>query len=169
MALAQKAEPSSLNNDRLKTILGRFPESDMNHDGILSLKEAKSYRDANLDKIKNRRSAESNQEADIAPTFEDVRYGEHPRNLLDFFQAKSDVPTPVLIYFHGGGFVAGDKDKIRGKELLLQCLDNGISVITANYRFVRGENSEPFPGPMKDGTRGHSICTLQSRRMASKP
>ncbi|MBL8830205.1 MAG: hypothetical protein JNM18_24725, partial [Planctomycetaceae bacterium] len=31
----------------------------------------------------------------VAPTAADVRYGEHERQMLDFYQAKSDQPTPV--------------------------------------------------------------------------
>jgi len=32
-----------------------------------------------------------------------VAYGSHPRQVLDFYQAKSDKPTPVVFHIHGGG------------------------------------------------------------------
>ena len=32
----------------------------------------------------------------MKPTAADVRYGPHERNVLDFYQAKSDKPTPLL-------------------------------------------------------------------------
>jgi len=83
-------------------------------------------------------------------TYEDVRYGQHERNVLDFWRAKSNKPTPVLIYFHGGGFVAGDKDKFRDNKMLEYCLQNGISVVSANYRYV---TQLPFPAPFEDGAR----------------
>ena len=38
-----------------------------------------------------------------------VAYGTHPRQVLDFYQAKSDKPTPVVFYIHGGGWQGGDK------------------------------------------------------------
>jgi len=87
----------------------------------------------------------------------DVVYGEHPRHKLDFYRAKSPNTTPVLIFFHGGGFVSGDKSKYdASQKLVAQCLENGISVVSANYRFVRdrdGESGHPFPAPMLDGAR----------------
>jgi len=82
-----------------------------------------------------------------------VRYGDHPRNVLDFYRANSNEPTPVVIYFHGGGFSQGDKSDVNNSTLCRRCLDMGISVVSANYRFVIGENAEPFPGPMHDGAR----------------
>ena len=36
-------------------------------------------------------------------------YGEHERQVLDFYKAESDKPTPLLFFIHGGGWVAGDK------------------------------------------------------------
>ena len=84
------------------------------------------------------------------PTYEDVRYGQYGRNVLDFWRAKSSKPTPVLIYFHGGGFVAGDKDKFRDNKMLEYCLHNSISVVSANYRYVK---QSPFPAPFEDGAR----------------
>jgi triacylglycerol lipase len=42
----------------------------------------------------------------------DIRYGSHPRHRLDLFvpaAAKASEPLPVMVFVHGGGFVAGDK------------------------------------------------------------
>src|SRR3954468_9075039 len=38
-----------------------------------------------------------------------VPYGKHERQVLDFYQAKSDTPTPVVFHIHGGGWQGGDK------------------------------------------------------------
>src|SRR5262245_27995386 len=43
------------------------------------------------------------------PTAADVPYGPHARQRLDFWQAKSDRPTPLVVFIHGGGWVNGDK------------------------------------------------------------
>src|SRR6185369_14162734 len=51
------------------------------------------------------------------PTFENIKYGLYDADVLDFWQAKSDQPTPVVVFIHGGGFVAGDKSKGRGTPL----------------------------------------------------
>ena len=70
----------------------------------------------------------------LARTAGDVPYGAHPRQVLDFWQAKSATPTPVVILIHGGGWVNGDKNGYRrGVEPFLNA---GISVVAINYRMV---------------------------------
>ncbi len=136
---------SSENTTKLAAFLKKFPAADADKDGILKWDEAVAFR-----KSQRQRKAKANQ---LQPDKADVRYGKHPRNVLDFFRSKSATPTPVLIYFHGGGFVAGDKARARSLPVARDCLANGISVVSANYRFVRGKNSEPFPGSLMDGVR----------------
>jgi len=72
----------------------------------------------------------------IMPSFENISYGPHERNVLDFWQAKSKNPTPVVVYIHGGGFINGSKDDIRRKEgvNVEKCLANGVSVASISYR-----------------------------------
>ncbi|MCB9927376.1 MAG: alpha/beta hydrolase [Planctomycetaceae bacterium] len=82
----------------------------------------------------------------------DVAYGSHPRQVLDFYQAKSDTPTPVVLYIHGGGWQGGDK-KTNPKAFL----DKGISVVAINYRYVRNGVEEkikpPVKAPLEDAAR----------------
>jgi len=66
------------------------------------------------------------------PTFGGVAYGAHERQVLDFYKAKSDKPTPLLFYIHGGGWVAGDKNGVGG---MIKLLDAGISIVSINYRY----------------------------------
>ncbi len=82
------------------------------------------------------------------PTFADVRYGPHERNVLDFWQAKSDRPTPVVVSIHGGGFRRLDKS-VRG-EILEACLANGISVAAISYRY---STQAIAPAPFLDSAR----------------
>jgi acetyl esterase/lipase len=70
--------------------------------------------------------------AALQPTHSDVEYGPHRRNVLDFWQAESDQPAPLLVSIHGGGFRGGNKS-VSG-ELLRQCLDAQISVAAITYR-----------------------------------
>jgi acetyl esterase/lipase len=44
-----------------------------------------------------------------APTLANVAYGAHERQVLDFYRAASDKPTPLVFHIHGGGWVWGDK------------------------------------------------------------
>jgi acetyl esterase len=83
-----------------------------------------------------------------APTFANVAYGPHERNVLDFWQAKSEQPTPVLVSIHGGGFVAGNKSI--QPQLLNACLNSGISVAAINYRYSAQAIA---PAPFQDGAR----------------
>jgi acetyl esterase/lipase len=83
-----------------------------------------------------------------APTHRDVHYGSHERNVLDFWPAKSERPTPVLVSIHGGGFVAGNKSV--QPQLLKDCLDAGISVAAINYRY---STQAIAPAPFQDGAR----------------
>ncbi len=70
-----------------------------------------------------------------APTWADVTYGPHPRNVLDFWRVPSDQPRPVVVFIHGGGFTAGDKSKVRGDKIIGQCLGAGVSFAAINYRY----------------------------------
>jgi acetyl esterase/lipase len=90
------------------------------------------------------------------PTFENVKYGPHERNVLDFWQAKSEQPTPALVSIHGGGFVQGNKSV--GPFILKDCLDNGISVAAINYRY---STQAIAPAPFQDGAR--AIQFLRSK------
>lgn len=84
----------------------------------------------------------------IPPTYADVAYGPHARNVVDFWKAEGDGPRPLLVYIHGGGWVGGDKkqDTARIKPFL----DKGISCAAINYRLT-GE--APLPAPVHDAAR----------------
>jgi acetyl esterase len=83
------------------------------------------------------------------PDHKNVAYGPHPRHVLDLWKAKADVPTPLVIFIHGGGFRAGSKEQVSA-GLIRGCLAEGISVASINYRLT---NVAPFPAPMHDGAR----------------
>jgi acetyl esterase len=96
-------------------------------------------------------SAGENSQPKIAPTQANVKYGPHTRNVLDFYQAKSDQPAPLVIYIHGGGFVAGDKGGIN-QNMLKAGLESGFNFAALNYRFVDGKDTI-FPVPQLDSAR----------------
>jgi acetyl esterase/lipase len=85
------------------------------------------------------------------PTAANVRYGEHERNVFDFWQAKSDSPTPLLFYIHGGGWMGGDKAGIAVEPFLKE----GISVVSINYRYISQaqEVVPPVKAPLHDAAR----------------
>jgi len=85
-------------------------------------------------------------------TFANEKYGPHERNTFDIWLAKSEKPTPLVIYIHGGGFTAGDKSKYYAANDMVRFLENGVSVAVINYRFL---NSPPYGilGCMHDSKR----------------
>ncbi len=93
------------------------------------------------------------------PDVKDFSYGPHERNRFDLWQASSDVPTPLLIYVHGGGFTGGDRDmfKERAPYLFAGCLQSGISFAAINYRLSQ---MALYPASMHDAAR--AVQTLRA-------
>jgi acetyl esterase/lipase len=92
----------------------------------------------------------------VPPTHADVAYGDHPRQVLDFYQAESATPTPLVVYIHGGGWVNGDKWGL-GAGSINRLRDAGISVAAINYRFVTQTQAAgvkpPVKWPLEDAAR----------------
>lgn len=97
------------------------------------------------------------------PTHENIRYGNHKRNVLDFWQAATDKPTPIVISIHGGGWNGGDKSQLHSFVDTAQLLQAGISVAAINYRFIKHcEGLEPpVQGPLLDAAR--AVQFIRSR------
>src|SRR5262249_37262976 len=93
--------------------------------------------------------------AGIPPTMENVAYGSHPRQVVDFYQANSDAPTPLVLAIHGGGGSNGDKSGYRASAK--RYLDAGLSVVAINYRFVTQATENgidpPVKWPLEDAAR----------------
>ncbi len=67
------------------------------------------------------------------PTLENVAYGKHKSQVLDFWRADTPQPAPLFFFIHGGGWMNGDKKNPDGLKL---CLENGVSVVSINYRLI---------------------------------
>jgi acetyl esterase/lipase len=92
-----------------------------------------------------------------APTHADVSYGPHARNVFDIWITPSEELTPLVIYIHGGGFRAGNKNTIK-EESLKKFLDAGLSVAAIHYRL---SGTGPYPIMMEDAAR--ALQTIRSR------
>jgi acetyl esterase/lipase len=103
------------------------------------------------------------------PDLVNLRYGPHDRNVLDVWKAKpksgKTAPAPLVVFFHGGGFRSGDKSNVP-VWLLSSCLDQGISVASANYRLSQ---TDPFPAPMLDGARAIQFVRLNAQELGIDP
>ncbi len=84
-------------------------------------------------------------------TEREVKYGPADRHLLDVFTPEaSSSPRPVLIYIHGGGFVAGNK-RAPGSpfydNIMLWAVKSGFVGVNATYRLAP---QSPYPAGAED-------------------
>lgn len=151
---------------RLEQLRKQYPQADANGDGVLTEQEARSYADRQRSAKKSRpRNATDYDDAGEprpnsrrpAPTHAEVSYGPHERNKLDLWIAKSDTPTPLVVFIHGGGFVNGSKAGAN-VEMINGCLASGVSFMAINYRF---RDSAPIQDILRDCAR--SIQFVRSR------
>jgi acetyl esterase/lipase len=89
-------------------------------------------------------------------TLTDVAYGPHPKQVLNFWKAESDKPTPLLFFIHGGGWMGGNRTSgLAG--LIQEMLKSGISVVSIEYRFIPEATADkevpPVKGPLSDAAR----------------
>lgn len=99
------------------------------------------------------------------PTATDYVYGQDSeRQKFDFWQAKSDKPTALVLLIHGGGWMGGDKTGY-GTNAIQPFLDAGISVAALNYRFIPQAMEQKVEPPVKaclhDAAR--ALQTLRSK------
>ena len=83
------------------------------------------------------------------PTQANVRYGEHERNVLDFWRAPTQAPAPLLFFIHGGGWMGGDKERVARSYDVGQLLAAGVSVVSINYRYVSQAHAEGIQPPVR--------------------
>lgn len=142
-------------DERLAAILKRFPQSDLNKDGILSREEAADF-------FRQRREGNKPQgklrSARVEPDYKDVAYGEHPKQAFDLWLVPgASEPTPLVIFIHGGGFRSGDKSRVSA-SILNKCLESGVAFAAMNYRL---SDEGPYPIMMEDCARG--LQTIRHR------
>jgi acetyl esterase len=129
-----------------------FDRIDADKDGFVTLEEARAF-------AQQRRPPGRPPGPPLpTPDHENVPYGPHERNVLDIWLAKSDQPTPLVIYYHGGGFRGGDKRTIQ-PQLLEGLLKAGVSVAAANYRLT---DTAPYPAQMHDCARALQFLRLHA-------
>jgi len=145
-------EPTSENDDRVKQFFEKNPKADVNGDGVLTMSEARAFRE----KARPQRTgARAPRSRPPEPDLKDHHYGPHELQTFDLWRAESDRPTPLVAYIHGGGFRGGDKNSVSA-ALVSQCLDAGISVAAINYRLTP---EVCFPATHLDAAR--AIQTLR--------
>ena len=83
----------------------------------------------------------------------DVKYGPHERHLLDVFVPETPAagPRPVLVFVHGGAFVAGNRRSPPGApfydNIMLLAALNGAVGVNVTYRLAP---QHPWPAGAED-------------------
>lgn len=75
-----------------------------------------------------------------------VKYGTHERHALDIYTPVAEDQPPVLVFFHGGGWMMGDKKTFAG--LAKRLAKAGYVVVLPNYRL---HPEVVFPAFVEDG------------------
>lgn len=96
---------------------------------------------------------------------QDIRYGPHERNKLDLWMVKSDKPTPLVLFIHGGGFQGGDKKSL-SEKVLKTYLEKGFSVAALNYRLT---DSAPAPAAYLDCGRALQFLRHNAKKWNIDP
>lgn len=107
------------------------------------------------------------QDGGLLPDHADVAYGPHARNVFDLWLPEGPSPPgarPVVVHFHGGGFVGGDKSRFDPQPLLAM----GYAVASSNYRFVDGREVLT-PVPMQDCARAVQYLRHQAETFGIDP
>jgi len=103
------------------------------------------------------------------PTFGEVAYGRSPKQVLTFWQAKSDKPTPWLFHIHGGAWMSQQRifGLVTVPGFVQDMLDHGISVVTVEYRLLDDAKADgvspPVRGPMLDCARALQFVRSKSK------
>ena len=112
----------------------------------------------------NARAADYEGDVPI-PTKIGVAYGKHERHILDFWQAESDKPTPLVMVIHGGGWSGGSKERMARFADARALLDAGISVAAINYRLMRhaADVTPPVKAMMHDSARALQFIRTKAK------
>jgi acetyl esterase/lipase len=72
---------------------------------------------------------------------------------LDIYRSTAavDVPRPVAVWIHGGGFVTGDKTAVN--DHFQPLLDDGYDIVAIDYRLTTDTGDNRFPVPIRDAKR----------------
>lgn len=94
----------------------------------------------------------------------DLAYGPHKeRHTLDVFTPKSDKPTPLVIWIHGGAWQQGSKN---GGNPATRLLEKGYAVAAINYRL---SHHAVFPAQIEDCKAAVRFLRANARKFNLNP
>ena len=107
----------------------------------------KGARDVGGSKVEQKKAAKKEVPAP-EPTLKEVSYGSHPKQVLTFWKAESEKPTPLLFFIHGGGWQAGNR--MGSMSTYVPAMHkHGISVVSIEYRFIEEAIADGVEPPVR--------------------
>ena len=72
--------------------------------------------------------------------YENIKYGEHERNVFDLYLPASYEKHGLILYIHGGAWIAGDKESYKS-DMQHYAEKEGIACAAINYRYASADTS----------------------------
>ncbi len=107
------------------------------------------------------------QPHDAVQLHANLAYGEHERHVLDVYQPDAPAPSggwPVLVNFHGGGFVRGDKSQRANVGWFFA--QHGVLTVLPNYRLAPGNQ---WPSGPQDVVAAWQWLRANAARFGGNP
>jgi acetyl esterase/lipase len=126
-------------NPRLKAVLKRFPQADANGDGVLTLAEAKAFKE------QQEPSAETKTKQEGDGIHSSYIYKTVGDEKLELFVATppghtTSAQAPAIVLFHGGGFKSGTVSQFQSQSEHLA--RRGMVAIRVRYRLTSAAGVE---------------------------
>lgn len=121
---------TSADNPRLKSALERYPEADIDKNGILTLEEAKTF--------KEKQPKERGKEDGLVPeggerhVYKKIKDIELPLYVYSPANHSPEAKTPAIVFFFGGGWSTGSP--VQFEQQCKYLADRGMVAITVEYR-----------------------------------
>jgi acetyl esterase len=95
----------------------------------------------------------------------DIPAGDHRLDVRHYAPPGASATTPLLVYFHGGGFVIGDLDTHDAPCRIL-CREGRTHVLSVAYRLAP---EHPFPAPLDDARAAFRWALDNARTLGADP
>ena len=105
--------------------------------------------------------------------YPDVAYGEHERQSFDLFLPGKGPASGLVVYYHGGGLVSGDKAQTYELPYLKDRIDDylwaNIAFATVNYRHSNDSFDFSAKTSFRDGARALQFIRHYARDLGLNP
>lgn len=115
--------------------------------------------------------AETSEENIAAHFQKDIQYGKHASQTYDLYLPadRSSSKTKILVFIHGGGWIAGDKKDMEQYVPLLQKEHPNHAILNLNYRLARIPDRAAFPNQFLDLHKALEHITENAEELNIQP